>query len=111
MGGRLPSTFFLVRRIGPELASVPVFLYFPCGTLPQHGLTSGARSAPGIRTYEPRATEAERAKLTTTLLSRSPPSTFDGGVWPDSAWSLKMLTHQSQASKQSMLTFGSASNL
>ena len=32
--------FFLVRKIGPELTSVPIFLYFVCGTLPQHGLMS-----------------------------------------------------------------------
>ena len=29
---------FLVRKIGPELTSVTIFLYFVCGTLPQHGL-------------------------------------------------------------------------
>ena len=28
----------LVRKIGPELTSVPVFLYFVCGMLPLHGL-------------------------------------------------------------------------
>ena len=32
---------FLVRKIGPELTSVPVPLYFVCGMLPQHGLISG----------------------------------------------------------------------
>ena len=31
---------FLVRKIGPELTSVPIVLYFVCGTLPQHGLMS-----------------------------------------------------------------------
>ena len=30
-----------VRKIGPELTSVPIFLYFVCGTPPQHGLISG----------------------------------------------------------------------
>ena len=30
----------LVRKIGPELTSVPVFLNFVCGTPPQHGLMS-----------------------------------------------------------------------
>ena len=33
---------FLVRKIGPELTSVPIFLYFVCGMLPQQGLMSGA---------------------------------------------------------------------
>ena len=31
------SFFSLVRKIGPELTSVPIFLYFVCGTLPQRG--------------------------------------------------------------------------
>lgn len=34
-----PSSFCL-RKIGPELTSLPVFLSFICGTLPQHGLMS-----------------------------------------------------------------------
>ena len=33
--------FFFLRKIGPELTSVPIFLYFVCGMLPQHGLMSG----------------------------------------------------------------------
>ena len=33
--------FVLVRKIGPELTSVPFFLYFICGTPPQHGLMRG----------------------------------------------------------------------
>ena len=31
---------FLVRKIVPELTSVPVFLYFVCGALPQFGVVS-----------------------------------------------------------------------
>ena len=34
------------------------------GRLPQHGLTTGAMSAPGIRTSEPRAAEVECSHLT-----------------------------------------------
>uniref|UniRef100_F6U9F1 Ig-like domain-containing protein n=1 Tax=Equus caballus TaxID=9796 RepID=F6U9F1_HORSE len=49
-----------VRKVVTELTSVL------CGTLPQHGLRSGARSARGIQTCEPWATEAERGNLTTT---------------------------------------------
>ena len=33
--------FFLVRNIGPELTSVPIFHYLVSGVTPQHGLTSG----------------------------------------------------------------------
>ena len=33
--------FFFVMKIVPELTSVPIFLYFVYGTLPQHGLMSG----------------------------------------------------------------------
>ena len=32
---------FLVRKIGLELTSVPIFQYFVCGMPPQHGLMSG----------------------------------------------------------------------
>ena len=34
---------YLVRKIGPEQTPVPVFLYFVCGTPPQHGLMSGVQ--------------------------------------------------------------------
>ena len=34
------------------------------GHLPQHGVSSGATSAPGIGTSEPQAAEVERAHLT-----------------------------------------------
>ena len=30
----------LLRKIGPELTCVPIFLYFVCGMPPQHGLVS-----------------------------------------------------------------------
>ena len=33
--------FFFVRKIGFELTSVPIFLYFVCGTPSQLGLMSG----------------------------------------------------------------------
>ena len=55
------SPLFLLRKTGPELISVPIFLCFICG---KHGLSSSAMSPPGIRTPEPRATEAEYANLT-----------------------------------------------
>ena len=35
------SSSFCLRKIVAELASVPVFLYFVCRMLPQHGLMSG----------------------------------------------------------------------
>uniref|UniRef100_A0A9L0RMZ8 Membrane associated ring-CH-type finger 2 n=1 Tax=Equus caballus TaxID=9796 RepID=A0A9L0RMZ8_HORSE len=61
---RCQSSSLCVRKIVAELTSVPVSLYFICGTPPQRGLTSGARSTPGIRTCEPRAAEREHANLT-----------------------------------------------
>ena len=42
-----PSFCVCVRKIGPELTSVPIFLYFMWDAA-QHGLTNGARSTPGI---------------------------------------------------------------
>ena len=44
---------------------MPILLYFIVGHLPQHGLTSGAMSAPGMQTGKPRAAGVERANLTT----------------------------------------------
>ena len=45
---------------------MPIFLYFLyVGRLSQHGLLSGAMSAPGIWTREPQAAEAELVHLTT----------------------------------------------
>ena len=32
---------FLMGKIGPELTSMPIFLYFVYGMPPQHGLVSG----------------------------------------------------------------------
>ena len=43
------------------------------GRLPQHGLPSGATSAPGIPTGEPQAAEAERAHLTAVRRGRPHP--------------------------------------
>ena len=59
-----------MRKTGPELTSVPMFLYFVCGMPPQHGLMSGARS--GIRTSEPWTAEAEGANLATTPPGQPP---------------------------------------
>ena len=61
---------FLLRKIGPEVTSVPIFLYFICGTLPQHGLMSSARSVLRIQTGEPRATKVEHVNLIITPLGR-----------------------------------------
>ena len=44
--------YVLLRKIGPELTSVLVFLYFIFGMPPQHG-GEWRRSAPGIGTDEP----------------------------------------------------------
>ena len=48
----------MLRKTGPELTSVHIFLYFIRGTPTTAWLLpSGAMSAPGIRTGEPRAAE------------------------------------------------------
>ena len=41
-------------------------LLFVCGMLPQHGLMSGYRSAPGILTREPQDSEVQLSNLTAT---------------------------------------------
>ena len=44
---------------------MPFFLYYLyVGHLPQHGMPSGAMSAPRLQTGKPRAAEAERRYLT-----------------------------------------------
>ena len=60
------QSFFLVRK----LTSVPVFLYFICAMLPSTAWWVLCRSAPGIRTCERWAAEAEHVDLTTTPPSR-----------------------------------------
>uniref|UniRef100_A0A5F5PX68 cysteine--tRNA ligase n=1 Tax=Equus caballus TaxID=9796 RepID=A0A5F5PX68_HORSE len=46
--------FLWGRKIGPELTSVPILLYFICGSPPQHGLMSGALSPhPGSKPANP----------------------------------------------------------
>ena len=44
-------SFFFLRKILPELTSVPIFLYFLCGSLPQHGW-QWWRSLPRIQTHK-----------------------------------------------------------
>ena len=58
-----------MRKIGPELTSMPIFLYF-MWDVPQHGLMSTARSAPRIQTCKPQAAKAECVNLTTTPLGQ-----------------------------------------
>ena len=41
------------------------------GRLPQHGVPSGAMSAPGIQTGEPQAAESEHAHLTAAPSGRA----------------------------------------
>ena len=48
------GSFFLVRKIGPELSSVPVFLYFVCGTPQVLAWWVLFRSTPGIQTTNSR---------------------------------------------------------
>ena len=71
------SFFFLVRKIVPELTSVPIFLSFVCGTPPQHGLRAACKSTPRIQTCEPPATEVECVNLTT--------------AWPLASWTSSFL--------------------
>ena len=52
-----------MRKIGPELTSVPIFFYFVRGSLPWHGLMSGVGPPPGTQTHKPQAAKAECAKL------------------------------------------------
>ena len=44
---------FLVRKIRPELTSVPIFFYFVCEMPPQHGWMSGVGPHPGSKPANP----------------------------------------------------------
>ena len=47
------SSFFCLRKIVAELTSVPIFLYFICGMLSQHGLMRGVGLHPGSEPMNP----------------------------------------------------------
>ena len=65
------SSSFCLRKIVPELMSLPIFLCFIYEMPPQHSLRVVHRSARGTRTCKPWTPEAEHRNLTT------PPP-----VWP-----------------------------
>ena len=68
---------FRLRETSPELTSMPIFLCFICGTpITAWLLPSGAMSALGIRTGEPRDAKAERAHLTAATPNRPLTSHF-----------------------------------
>ena len=62
-----PMLLFLLRKTGPELTSVPIFLYFFNIWDSCHSMACQVvcRSSPEIQTSEPWATESECANLTT----------------------------------------------
>ena len=47
------SFFSFVRKIGPELTSMPISLYFVYGTLPWHGLMGDISLHPGPEPMNP----------------------------------------------------------
>ena len=49
-----------MRKIGPELTSVPVFLHFVCVSPPQHGLMSDVGPCPGSKAP---ATKVEHVEI------------------------------------------------
>ena len=70
----------LLKKISPELKSVPIFLYFACGALPQCGLMSGRKSGTRIRTREPRPLKQNAPDLTTMPQG-----------WPPFAYNLNLI--------------------
>ena len=54
--------YFLLRKISPELTSVPVFLHFICGSLPEHGWWVVYVHVQNLNLWT-QAAEAECAKL------------------------------------------------
>ena len=62
----LNNFFFLLRKISPELTSLPIFLHFICGLLPQHGQQVVQVHASDLNLW-PRPLKLSRSNLTTTL--------------------------------------------
>ena len=74
--------FFLVRKISPELTSVPVFLYFVCGTL--HSMAGEwCMSVPGMWICKLGLPKQSVPNLTTGPLGRPQSHVFSerNGVW------------------------------
>ena len=63
--------YFLVKKIGPELRSMPILLYFLyVGCCYSMAWWVVCRSAPGIWTHEPWVAKAKHTNSTTTPLSQ-----------------------------------------
>ena len=73
---------FRLRKISPELTSMPIFFCFICGTLPQHGLTRGVGLHPGS---EPTNLGCWSRTCQTWPLGRgvSPPKYFSSHLMPE----------------------------
>ena len=71
----------MVRKIGPELTSVPIFLFFACGMLTQCGLMTSAKFVPRIWTGEPWAAKMECANLTTMPPELAPKKKYLKALW------------------------------
>ena len=75
----LPLSFFLLlKKISPELTSMPIFLYFMWDACHRMAWQVVPRSTPGIQSSEPQAAEAECGNLTDVPPGR-PPSLV--GLW------------------------------
>ena len=63
-----------MRKIIPELTSVPIFLYFVCEMLPQYGMMSGLH--PGLETANPRPPKQTTLELNHYSTGPPPPLLF-----------------------------------
>ena len=66
-----------LRKIGTELTSMPIVLYFVYGMLPQHRWWVVCRSSPGIWAWELLGCQAEGTNLTTMPPGRPPKPQFN----------------------------------
>ena len=83
-----PSNFcFLVRKIGSELTSMPIFLYFSyAGHRHRMAWWAVYRSMPGIQTQESWDTKVEGVNLTTMPPDWPLPLTFWPQIWQGFRW-------------------------
>ena len=83
------SSSFCLRKIVPDLTSVPVFLYFVCGMLPQHDLMKCLH--PGSKPMNPRP--LKWSTWTQPLCHWAGPyATFLKNIYQISAWLTRLLS-------------------
>ena len=88
-------------RPAPSQHPCPSSSTLHAGHLPQHGVPSGAMSAPGVWTSEPQAARAERARLTPASPGRPCGKILENGILKSGRLNEVLVSiHQESISKE-----------